>query len=158
MRIKWGQDLATGLMFLFVGVAALWIGADYPMGTPQRPGTGVLPRMLSWALVGTGVILGIKSVVSGDVEITSWAWRPLLWVTLGTVVFGLFIDEFGLVVSMILSMTLCALGTADTRWREFAIFSAIMIVSSYLMFVWLLGMPVTVWPTKIPAFITALFR
>ena len=44
MRIKSTQDLATGLLFVAVGLAAFWIGADYNMGTAQRPGTGVLPR------------------------------------------------------------------------------------------------------------------
>ena len=56
MRIK-SQDFATGLLFVAVGIAALWIGADYPMGTPQRPGTGVLPRILAWCLIGTGALL-----------------------------------------------------------------------------------------------------
>ena len=30
MRIRGGQDFATGLLFIVVGLAALWIGADYP--------------------------------------------------------------------------------------------------------------------------------
>ena len=60
MRIKSGQDFATGLLFIAVGVAAFWIGADYPMGTPQRPGTGVLPRILAWCLIGTGRCSGSR--------------------------------------------------------------------------------------------------
>ena len=64
MRIKGGQDFATGLLFIAVGLAALWIGADYTMGTAQRPGTGVLPRILSWCLIGTGGLLLIKSISS----------------------------------------------------------------------------------------------
>ena len=32
MRIKSTQDLATGILFIGVGLAALWIGADYPVG------------------------------------------------------------------------------------------------------------------------------
>ena len=82
MRIKSGQDLATGLLFIAVGIAAIWIGADYPMGTPQRPGTGVLPRILAWCLIGTGGLLLIKSISTPGGHITGWAWRPLLAVTL----------------------------------------------------------------------------
>ena len=64
MRIKNGQDFATGLLFIAVGLAALWIGADYHMGTAQRPGTGVLPRILSWGLIGTGGLLWLKAVLA----------------------------------------------------------------------------------------------
>ena len=46
MRIKSSQDLATGLLFVLVGAGGLWFGWDYPMGTAQRPGTGVLPYIL----------------------------------------------------------------------------------------------------------------
>ena len=64
MRIRSSQDFATGLLFIVVGLAALWIGADYPMGTAQRPGTGVLPRILAWCLIGTGALLWLKAVVT----------------------------------------------------------------------------------------------
>jgi hypothetical protein len=146
MRIKSSQDLATGLLFIAVGIAAIWIGADYPMGTAQRPGTGVLPRILAWCLIGTGALLLVKSIASTSGHITGWAWRPLLAVTLGTIVFGFMIDDYGLVPTMIVSMTIGALGTVETRWSEFAVFMLIMMVSSWAMFIWLLGMPIKVWP------------
>ena len=47
MRIRSSQDLATGLLFLAVGLGAYWIGADYNMGTAQRPGTGLPASRLS---------------------------------------------------------------------------------------------------------------
>ena len=46
MRIKLGQDMATGLLFAVIGIGALIIGWDYPMGLWTRPGTGVLPAIL----------------------------------------------------------------------------------------------------------------
>jgi hypothetical protein len=146
MRIKSSQDLATGLLLAAIGAAALWIGADYPMGTAQRPGTGVLPRILAWCLIGTGGLLLIKSIYSVGSRIGSMAWRPLLAVTAGTVIFGLMIDEYGLVFSTIAAMTICALGTAETRLSEFAVFTLIMLVASWAMFIWLLGMPIKTWP------------
>jgi hypothetical protein len=158
MRIKSGQDFATGLLLTAVGIAAFWIGADYPMGTAQRPGTGVLPRILAWCLIGTGGLLLVKSVYSTGSPIGSWSWRPLLAVTLGTVVFGSMVDNYGLVASMIVAMTICALGTAETRWFEFAVFTLIMIVASWAMFIWLLGMPIKTWPTSLMPFIEQILR
>jgi putative tricarboxylic transport membrane protein len=158
MRVKSGQDLATGILFILVGAAALWIGADYPMGTAQRPGTGVLPYILSWCLIGTGGLLLIKAASSAGAPITGWAWRPILAITAGTVVFGLMIDDYGLVVTMIVSMAICALGTHETRWFEFTVFTVIMIVSSWALFIWLLGMPIRTWPGNLPPIFNSILR
>jgi hypothetical protein len=85
MRIKGEQDFATGLMFVAVGAAALWIGADYALGTAQRPGTGVLPRILAWCLIGTGSLLGVRSALVEGPRLAGWAWRPAIMITVATV-------------------------------------------------------------------------
>jgi hypothetical protein len=146
IRIKSQQDFATGLLFLAIGVAAYWIGADYNMGTAQRPGTGVLPRILAWCLMGSGLLLWIKAAISEGPALSAWAWRPLIMVTLAAVAFSLLIEPLGLVGTMVVSMTLCALGTPDTRWREFAIFTVIMLIIGLGVFIYGLGMPMKVWP------------
>jgi hypothetical protein len=158
MRIKSGQDFATGLLLAAIGIAAFWIGADYPMGTAQRPGTGVLPRILAWCLIGTGGLLLIKSIYSAGARVGSWPWRPLVAVTLGTVVFGLMIDNYGLVLSMIVAMTICALGTTETRWFEFIVFTLLMMVASWVMFIWLLGMPIKTWPSNLSPLFEQMLR
>jgi hypothetical protein len=158
MRIKSGQDFATGLLLAAIGIAAFWIGADYPMGTAQRPGTGVLPRILAWCLIGTGGLLLVKSVSSTGSPVGALSWRPLLAVTAGTIVFGSMVDNYGLVLSMIAAMSICALGTAETRWPEFAVFTLVMMVASWGMFIWLLGMPIKTWPSNLPAFVEHMLR
>jgi putative tricarboxylic transport membrane protein len=150
MRIKSTQDLATGVLFIGVGLAALWIGADYPVGTPQRPGTGVLPRILAWCLIGTGALLWVKAVLVEGPGLTRWAWRPVIMISLATVAFALLVDRFGLVVAMLVSMTLAALGTPQTRWREYTIFAAIMVAIGVGMFIYGLRMPIPIWPKDLP--------
>lgn len=203
MRVRAGQELTTGLLFILIGAAALYIGADYPMGIPQRPGTGVLPRILSWCLVATGLVLLLQAViieaavikraiplVIGTVVVSiavafaapaigadpAWgvlpaiigffllmdrlvpgtAWRPLIAVTLATVAFGLTVDSLGLIVAMVISLTLCAAGTPETRWREYFGFLLIMLVIGVGTFVWLLGMPIPVRPVKMPDWLAIL--
>ncbi len=150
MRMKFGQDLATGLLFLAIGIGAIFTIYFYdklPMGTPNRPGTGVLPLALSWCLIGSGLILAVKSFLAGDSEITGINWRPLIMVTLGVTVFGLLIDRLGLFITMAISMSLCASAMTDTRWSEFFVFLGIMMFASWTMFVCLLGMPVNACPS-----------
>jgi len=147
-RIKSGQDLATGLLFIFIGAVGLWIGRDYPVGSPVRLGTGVFPRILCWCLVGSGAIVMVKALLVNGPKLTPWAWRPVLMISLATVAFALLIDRAGLVVTMLVTMGLTALGTPETRWREFVAFAVIMLVIGVGLFVWGLGMPVRVLPWK----------
>ena len=149
MRIKSGQDLATGLLFIAVGLAALWIGADYPMGTAQRPGTGVLPYILAWCLIGTGALLWLKAMLADGPGLTHWAWRPVIMITLATIAFALLVDRFGLVAAMLASMTLAALGTPETRWREYTIFALIMLAIGVGLFIYGLGMPIAILPKEL---------
>ena len=146
MRIKGSQDLATAILFVAVGLSAFFIGADYPMGTPQRLGTGVLPRILAWCLMGTGILLLIKAILAEGASLTGWARRPMVMVTLAVAAFALLVDRAGLMVAMLVSMTLVALGTPETRWREFAAFSVLMLFVGAGVFVWGLGMPISILP------------
>jgi Tripartite tricarboxylate transporter TctB family len=150
MRIKSTQDLATGILFIGVGLAALWIGADYPVGTARRPGTGVLPRILAWCLIGTGALLWLKAVLVEGPGLTRWAWRPVIMISFATVAFALLVDRFGLVVAMLVSMTLAALGTPQTRWLEYAVFTVLMVAIGVGMFIYGLRMPIPIWPKELP--------
>ena len=145
-RLKSGQDLATGLLFAVVGGLGLWIGRDYPMGTPVRLGTGVFPMILCWCLLATGAIVIIKGLLSDGPRLTQWAWRPVIMISLATVAFALLIDRAGLVAAMLVSMTLAALGTHETRWREYIVFCVIMLAIGISLFIWGLGMPIRVLP------------
>jgi Tripartite tricarboxylate transporter TctB family len=150
MPLKGSQDVATGVLFALIGTAALWFGADLSIGTPQRPGTGVLPRILGWCLIGTGAVVGIKGVLAGGPQVEAWAWRPLVMISLAIAAFALLIDRAGLVIAMLALMVLAALGTPETRWREFALFAALLILIGVAMFIWGLGMPIRVLPGKLP--------
>ena len=160
MRLK-DQDFLSGVMFLLFGAAALitiYFYDKLSMGTAQRPGTGVLPAILAWCLIGTGVVLMGKTVVATSEPLAGWAWRPLLAVTAATIAFGLFIDDLGLILTMIISLTLCAAGTPETKWFEYTVFLAIMIAGGVGTFIWLLGMPIPIWPTRIPSFLSFILR
>jgi hypothetical protein len=150
VRIRSGQDLAAGALFVAVGLVALWVGADYPLGTAQRPGTGVLPRILAWCLIGTGALLWIKALLADGPGLGRWAWRPIIMITLASIAFALTVDRLGLVVAMLASMTLAALGTPETRWREYAVFALIMLALGVGMFIYGLGMPIPILPKDLP--------
>jgi hypothetical protein len=100
-------------------------------------------------LIGTGALLWIKAAITDGPRLTGWAWRPAIMITLATVAFALLVDRFGLVVAMLVSMTLAALGTPETRWREYALFALLMIAIGIGVFIYGLGMPISILPKGI---------
>lgn len=144
--LRSGQDLLCGAMFAAIGAGALWIGRNYPMGTPARMGSGVFPWLLGWGLVGVGGIIFAKGLLTDGPRLTAWAWRPVLLITLAAVCFALLIEPAGLVVTMLVLMTLGALAGQGHSVRQLAIFFPVMIVIGIGIFIWGLGMPIKVFP------------
>ena len=88
----------------------------------------------------------MKALLAEGPRLTRWAWRPFIMVTLAVIAFALLVDRLGLVVTMLISMTLTALGTPETRWREFVLFALIMVAIGVGMFIWGLRMPIPALP------------
>jgi len=120
MRIKSSKDFATGLLFLAIGLGAYYIGSTYNMGTAQRPGTGVLPRILAWCLMGSGLLLTVQALFQEGPKLDAWAWRPLIMVTVATIAFALLIDSAGLVVDVRHVSNICGreIGLVGQRQRR----------------------------------------
>src|SRR5712691_3895310 len=94
------KDVLAGLLFSAVALLGLWLSRDYPIGTALRMGTGYVPRLLCWILLGLGVVVlvqGLREAQAARVLAAGGsAWRPLVFVTAGLVIFGLTIERLAL--------------------------------------------------------------
>ena len=45
-------DVLSGLLFIAIAAFGLWASRNYPVGTALRMGTGYMPRLLCWVLLG----------------------------------------------------------------------------------------------------------
>ena len=53
--LTWARkDVLSGLLFIAIALFGLWLSRDYPIGTALRMGTGYVPRLLCWILLGLG--------------------------------------------------------------------------------------------------------
>lgn len=144
--VKGMQDFLCGLMFILIGVLGVWVGWDYPRGSPIRLGTGVFPAILSWGLIAIGAIVLVKGLTVRGPGIGTIAWRPVLLIGLAAALFAVLIETGGLLAAMIVMMILAALAGDDHTVKEFSIFAAIMIVMALAIFIWGLEMPIKVFP------------
>lgn len=144
--LKAPQDFYCGLLYIGVGILGLWIGADYPRGTPVRLGTGVFPAILSWGLVVIGLIVLVQGLMTEGPPIGRIAWRPVILISLAATAFALLIETAGLIVAMVVMMVLARFAGDDHKTKEFTIFAVIMVLMALGIFVWGLEMPLKVFP------------
>lgn len=148
MIIRGKQDLVAGLLFMSIGVIAVLIGRDYPLGTLVRFGPGMLPMMVSVLMIAGGAAIALQSVVGGDSPIEPFAPWQILFCLGAVTFFGLAIERAGFVVATVGSIVIARIADPLEQSRYFEIgFLAIgTAIGGYLLFILFLGLPIRVWP------------
>ncbi len=145
------KDVLAGLLFIAIAALGLWLSRDYPIGTALRMGTGYVPRLLCWLLLGLGVVVLVQGLreaqdarplSAGDIS----ALRPVIFVTASLVIFGLSIERLGLVVSILLLTGVGAVAARGLRPLETLAAAFALIVLSWGIFILGLGLTIPVWP------------
>jgi putative tricarboxylic transport membrane protein len=141
------KDVLAGLMFVGVALLGLWLSRNYPIGTALRMGTGYVPRLLCWILLGLGLVVlaqGLRAsqTLGGD----HLHWRPILLVPTSLLVFALTINRFGVVIAALLLIGIASLAGRDLRALEVVIAAIVLVGITLAIFVWGLGLPIPVWP------------
>jgi len=141
-------DVLSGLLFVTIAALGLWISRDYPVGTALRMGTGYVPRLLCWALLGLGVIVLVQGLrqPAPALRTTAIAWRAVLAVTIAIIAFALSLERLGLVLAIVLLTGFGALATRALKPLETAIAAVVLIVLSWGIFIAGLGLAIPVWP------------
>jgi hypothetical protein len=74
------KDVASGLFFILVAVAGLYINGGFlgigleqhALGTPRRMGPGYMPMLVLWGLFGLGVLVLILGLFEGPDPLQRW--------------------------------------------------------------------------------------
>ena len=151
LRTLLRKDVLTGLLFIAFASLGLWLSRDYPIGTALRMGTGYMPRLLCWVLLGLGGLVMLQGVFAAVDEdearvSTAGAWRPLLFVTAALVLFAVSLERLGLVIAIALLTAVGAFAGRELRVIETVIAGAVLIALSWAIFILGLGITIPVWP------------
>ena len=139
------KDLGAGAMYVVLGAAALWFGAEYRMGTAGEMGPGYFPKVLAVILIGIGAVSAARSFVVEGEPIAAMAWKPLLLVVAATALFGVLVTKAGLVAAVFVLVLLSAAASPLFRfsWKAAAGLVA-LIAACALVFVKGLGIPMPI--------------
>lgn len=161
MNIKSQKDFFSGVMFMGVGVAFAWGATNYNVGDAARMGPGYFPLMLGVLMTILGVAITFKALVvetMGGDKIGKWAWKPLIFIILANLVFGVLLaglpnikfPAFGMIVGIYALVFIASIAEPGWRVKNTFILATVLAVGSYLAFVVALKLQFPVWP----AFIT----
>jgi hypothetical protein len=145
------KDVLSGLMFIGIAALGLWLSRDYPIGSALRMGTGYVPRLLCWILLGLGVIVLVQGLRRKEAAPThegselARLW-PVLVVTASLIAFALAIEQLGLVLSVLLLIGIGALVAPGIKIWEAVAAALGLIVLSWAIFILGLGLTIPVWP------------
>jgi hypothetical protein len=161
VNIKSQKDFFSGLMFMGVGVAFAWGATTYSVGNGARMGPGYFPLMLGVLMAILGAAITFKALVvetvGGD-KIGKWAWKPLFFIILANLVFGVLLaglpiikfPAFGMIVAIYALTFIASMAETGWKFKNTFILATVLAVGSYLAFVLALKLQFPVWP----AFIT----
>jgi hypothetical protein len=142
------RDLAFGGLMMLLALFALWESRGYDMGTADQMSTGYMPRLISILLLSVGALIALKAFWRGVVaELEPHNWlRPLVAISAALLVFMFALDRLGLVVSSIVLVLISGLGSRETRSVGLAIWAVVLATGSAAVFVYLIGLPIGLWP------------
>lgn len=136
------RDFWTGAMFTTLGVAAVVVAGNYPMGTATRMGPAYFPTIVGAVLAVIGLIALVRSFLQPGEPIKGFAVRPLVLVLGATVLFAVLVRSAGLVVALIVLVMVSAFASAMFRWVPSLALAIGLAVFSVVVFVKALGLPI----------------
>jgi hypothetical protein len=125
-ELRNNRDLLAGLLFILIGVLAVVIARDYPMGVAARMGPGYFPTVLGAILSLFGVYILVRGIRAGEQVKGQWAWKPLALIALSIVLFGFLMDRFGIVPALVAVFFVSAFAGHEFRFKETLLLTLVM--------------------------------
>jgi hypothetical protein len=144
--VRHPKDFLAGLLFVAVGIAAIVIAANYPLGTAARMGPGYFPRILGILLIILGSALSLRALRLQGSALPGWRWRPVVVVLGSVVLFGLVVNIVGLAVSTVGLILLSSAASSEFRPKEALISGIVLAILAVAIFVVGLKLQLPIWP------------
>ena len=138
------KDFWTGIIYIVVGAAAIFVARDYGLGTPRKMGAAFFPAVLSVILIVIGIISLVRSFIRPGTPIGRIAIKGLLLVAGATVLFGFIVRGAGLLIAMPVLVIISAYASDKFNWRTSIVMAVVLTAFCILIFLKGLGIPLPI--------------
>jgi hypothetical protein len=142
------KDLLAGLMFCAFGIGAVAVAHGYSLGTLNRMGSGFFPTTVGVGLTILGAAMAIRALVRPETSepLAAIDLRPITFIGIAIVLFGLLVEDFGLVAALAALIVVARLAGREGSLAELVVMVAILIAVAVGIFVYALGIRLPLWP------------
>ena len=148
MRIRSPKDFWAGLIFVAIGGGFVLLAQQYRLGDMHRMGPAMFPTLVGALLAALGAVMVLRSFALDGAPVPRFYARALGISLLAIVLFGIALQWLGLVAAIALLVLVGAQAAREVRPLETVALAVVMIAFSVAVFVWLLGLPLTLWPSS----------
>jgi hypothetical protein len=137
------KDASAGALFIVLGLGfGLNAYLSLDLGTSMRMGPGYFPLLLSGLLVILGAAVLFRAFGAANEEWGAFAWRGLIFISLGPILFGALIQGLGLVPSLAIIAFITSFASQRMSLPLAIVLSAGLVVFCVAVFHWGLGSPI----------------
>src|SRR6266540_3357662 len=126
MRMRSPKDFWAGLIFIAIGGGFILLAQQYRLGDMHRMWPAMFPTLVGALLAALGLIIALRSFALDGAPVPRFEARPIGVSILAIVLFGIALQWLGLIAAV----------------------AAALVAFSVGVFVWLLGLPLPLWPTS----------
>jgi putative tricarboxylic transport membrane protein len=148
MRVRSPKDFWAGLIFVAIGGGFVLLAQEYRLGDMHRMGPALFPTLVGTLLAALGALIALRAFALDGPPVPRFEARPILMSLLAIVLFAIALQWAGLVAAVAVLVLIGANAARDVRLLDVLALAAGMIVFSVAVFVWLLGLPLPLWPTS----------
>ncbi|RJF99400.1 tripartite tricarboxylate transporter TctB family protein [Noviherbaspirillum saxi] len=135
------KDFWSGAIFIVIGLAGVFIGRDYSMGSAGRMGPAYFPTILGSLLAIIGAIAVVRSLLTSGEAVGKFTIKGMTLVIVSTLLFGILVRGAGLAIAVVLLVMLSGLASIRFKVGPFLIVAVGLAAFSVLVFVKALGLP-----------------
>ena len=146
MKIRSPKDFWAGLFFIAVAIGFIGLSQSYGMGNMHRMGPALFPTLVSILLAGLGLVVSGRSFVIDGPPVPRFHLRPIAISLIAIAAFGVALSHLGLIAAIAVLVLVGALASRESRALEIAGLVVVLAFFSTVVFVWLLNLPIPVWP------------
>jgi Tripartite tricarboxylate transporter TctB family len=144
--LRMNRDVIAGLLTLAIGAATLLLVARLPADAGGTAGAAYFPKLVAYGVLATGAFIGAQGLRT-PVKMARWSWRPLSALVLGVLAFGVLIEHAGLVLASGCCAFVGSLAAPFPGWKQRGVTILFICVLAVVIFKYLLGLNISVWPT-----------
>jgi len=146
LRVLNQQDFYGGMALVALALLAFVASNDLPGMRGFAFGPGTAPRLFALVLALLSLIVVVTGLMWSGPKVEPYKLRGMLLITASILVFAATIRPLGLVIAGFACTMVCAAAAEDFRWRESALWAAVLTAFCAVLFPYGLTLPFQLWP------------